>query len=69
MAASAQTPLWKRVVILLSGVVAAAVVRFALGPAGVPWALAIVIALVAGFVALWVAAALLHVRLKRRGWE
>lgn len=68
MAASAKTPMWKRIVILLSAVVVAVVVRFAVGLAGVPTILAIVIALVAGFAALWVVAALLHVRLKS-GWE
>jgi hypothetical protein len=66
MASSSAVPLWKRLVILLSGVVVAAVVQVALGQAGVSTVLAIIIALVPGFAAIWLAAKLLGVHLKWR---
>lgn len=69
MAVSGTAPMWKRLVILLSAVAVAGVVQFALRQAGVWTVLAIVVALVPGFATIWVAAKLLHVRLKRRGWE
>ena len=68
MAASGTTPMWKRLVIILSAVVAGIVVAFALGQAGVSTWLTIVAGAAAVLLALWVVAWLLHVRLKR-GWE
>ena len=68
MAASAKNPLWKRLVIILSAVVAGIVAAFVIGQADVSWILTIVAGAAVTLLALWVAARLLHVRLKR-GWE
>jgi len=68
MAASAQTPLWKRLLIVLSAVVAGIVVAAVIGQAGVSTIPTIVAGAAVTLLALWVAARLLHVRLKR-GWE
>ena len=68
MAASAKTPMWKRLVIVLSAVVAGIVVAFVLGQAGVSTLLAIVAGAAVPLLGLWVVARLLHVRL-RKGWE
>ena len=68
MAASAKTPLWKRLVIILSAVVAGIVAAFVIGQAEVSWVLTIAAGAAVTLLALWVAARLLHVRLKR-GWE
>jgi len=68
MAASAKTPLWKRLVIVLCAVAAGIVVASAIGQAGVSTVLSIVVGAAVTLLALWVAATLLHVRLKR-GWE
>jgi hypothetical protein len=68
MTASMKTPLWKRLAIMLSAVAAGIVVAFAVGQAGVSTVLSIVAGAAALLLALWVVAALLHVRLKR-GWE
>jgi membrane protein implicated in regulation of membrane protease activity len=65
---SAKTPLWKRLVIILSAVVAGIVAAFVIGQAEVSWALTIVAGAAVTLLALWVVARLLHVRLKR-GWE
>ena len=68
MTASVKTPLWKRLVIILSAVVAGIVAAFVIGQAEVPWVLTIVAGAAVTLLALWVVARLLHVRLKR-GWE
>ena len=68
MAASQKTPLWKRLVIVLSAVLAGMVVASVVGQAGVSWVLTIVVGAAVTLLALWVVATLLHVRLKR-GWE
>jgi hypothetical protein len=68
MTASAKTPLWKRLVIILCAVVAGIVAAFAIGQAEVSWKLTIAAGAAVTLLALWVAARLLHVRLKR-GWE
>lgn len=68
MTASAKTPLWKRLVIILSAVVAGIVAAFVIGQAEVSWVLTIAAGAAVTLLALWVAARLLHVRLKR-GWE
>ncbi len=68
MTASAKTPLWKRLVIILSAVVAGIVAAFVIGQAEVSWILTIAAGAAVTLLALWVAARLLHVRLKR-GWE
>jgi len=68
MAASAKTPLWKRLVIILSAVVAGIVAAFVIGQAEVSWVLTIAAGAAVTLLALWAAARLLHVRLKR-GWE
>jgi hypothetical protein len=68
MAASAKTPLWKRLVIVLSAVVAGIVVASLIGQAGVSWVLSIVLGAAVTLLALWLVARLLNVRLKK-GWE
>jgi hypothetical protein len=68
MTASAKTPLWKRLAIILSAVVAGIVAAFVIGQAEVSWILTIAAGAAVTLLALWVAARLLHVRLKR-GWE
>jgi uncharacterized membrane protein YfcA len=68
MAASAKTSLWKRLVIVLSAVVAGIVVASVIGQAGASTVLTIVVGAAVTLLALWVVARLLHVRLKR-GWE
>lgn len=68
MAASAKTPLWKRLVIMLSAVAAGIVVAAVTGEAGGSWLLTIVCGAAVIGITFWVAARLLHVRLKR-GWE
>ena len=68
MAASATTPLWKRLVIVLSAVVAGIVVAVVIGQAGVSWLLTIVVGAVVTLLAFLVVARVLHVRLKR-DWE
>jgi hypothetical protein len=68
MAASVKTPLWKRLVIILSAVAAGIVVAAAIGQAGASWLLSIVAGAAAILLALWVVTMLLHVRLTR-GWE
>ena len=68
MTASAKTPLWKRLAIILFAVVAGIVAAFVIGQAEVSWILTIAAGAAVTLLALWVAARLLHVRLKR-GWE
>ena len=68
MAASVKPPLWKRLVIILSAVATGIVVASVIGQAGASWVLSAVAGAAALLLALWVAASLLHVRLKR-GWE
>jgi hypothetical protein len=68
MAASVKTPLWKRLVIVLSAVVAGIVVAAVITQAGLSTALSIVAGAAAILLALWVVALLLHVRLKK-GWK
>jgi hypothetical protein len=68
MAASLKTPLWKRLVIILSAVVAGIVVASVIGQAGASWVLSIVAGAAVTLLALWVVARLLHVRLQK-GWE
>lgn len=68
MAASTKTPLWKRLVIILSAVAAGIVVASVIGQAGVSSVLSIVVGAAVTLLALWVVARLLHVRLTR-GWE
>jgi hypothetical protein len=68
MAASTTTPLWKRLVIVLSAVVAGIVVSVVLEQAGVSWPLTIVAGAAMTLLVLLIAAGALRVRLKR-GWE
>ena len=68
MAASAKTPLWKRLVIVLSAVVAGIVAAAVTGQAGGSWVLTIVVGAAVIAITFWVAAKLLSVPLKR-GWE
>jgi hypothetical protein len=68
MAASVKTPMWKRLVIVLSAVAAGIVVASAIGQAGVSAVLTIVVGAAVTLLALWVVAGLLHVRLTR-GWQ
>jgi len=68
MAASVKTPLWKRLVIILSAVAVGVAVPFVVGLADVPRVLEYAAGVVAAFATLWVVAALLQVRLTR-GWE
>jgi len=69
MTASAKTPMWKRLVIILSAVVAGVAVPFAADLAGVSRWLGYAAGVVAALACLWGVAALLHVRLKWQGWE
>jgi hypothetical protein len=69
LAASVKTPLWKRLVIILSAVAAGIAVPFALDQAGVPALAAYAAGVVAALVVLWVVAALVHVHLNLQGWE
>ena len=68
MAASLKTPMWKRLVIILSAVAVGVAVPFAVALADVPRVVEYLAGVVAAFATLWIVAALLHVRLKR-GWE
>jgi hypothetical protein len=68
MAASVKTPLWKRLVIVLSAVAAGIVVAAVISQAGLSWALSMVAGAAALLLALWLVAMLLHVRLKK-GWQ
>jgi hypothetical protein len=68
MAASGKAPLWKRLVIILSAVVAGVVVDTAVRQAGVSAWLSIVAGAAAVLIVLLVVARLLNVGLKR-GWE
>ncbi len=68
MTASAKTPLWKRLVIVLSAVVVGIVVASAVGQAGVSTVLTIAVGAVVTLLALWAVAKLLRVPLTR-GWE
>ena len=61
--------MWRRLVIILSAVVASIVVAFATGQAGVSTWLTIVLGAAVALAVLLVAAKLLHVRLQWRGWE
>jgi hypothetical protein len=67
MAASVKTPMWKRLVIVLSAVVAGIVVAAVIGQAGGSWLLTIVAGAAVTLLALWAVARLLNVRLKK-GW-
>jgi hypothetical protein len=68
MAASVKTPLWKRLVIVLSAVAAGIVVAAVTGEAGGSWLLTIVFGAAVIAITFLVAAKLLSVPLKR-GWE
>ena len=68
MAASVKTPLWKRLVLVLSAVAAGIVVAAVTGAAGGSWLLTIVFGAAVVAITFWAAAKLLSVPLKR-GWE
>jgi hypothetical protein len=68
MAASTKTPLWKRLVIILSAVAAGIVAAAVIGQAGFSWVPTIAAGAAVTLLTLWVAARLLDVRLTR-GWE
>jgi len=68
MATSAKTPLWQRLLIVLSAVLAGIVAASLIGQAGASWVPTIAAGAAVTLLALWLVARLLHVRLKR-GWE
>ena len=68
MAASARTPLWKRLAIILSAVVVGIVVAALISQAGASTILAVAVGAAAMLLTLFGAAAILHVRLTR-GWQ
>ena len=68
MAASMKTPLWKRLLIILSAVVAGMVVASVIMQAGVSALPAVAAGAAATLIAMWVVAKLVHVRLAK-GWE
>jgi hypothetical protein len=69
MAASAMTPLWKRLVIVLCAIAAGIAVPFLVDQAGAPALVAYAAGVVALLVVFLVVAGLLHVRLKWHSWE
>jgi hypothetical protein len=68
MAASAKTPLWKRLVIILSAVAVGIVVAALVGQAGASMLLGVGAGAAAGLLTLFVTAAVLRVPLKK-GWQ
>ncbi len=68
MTASAKTPLWKRLVIVLSAVVVGIIVASLIGQAGASTWLAIVAGAAAVLLTLFATAAILRVRLTK-GWQ
>ena len=68
MAASAKTPLWKRLVIILSAIVVGTMVATLIAQAGASAVLAVVGGAAAVLLTLFATAAVLHVRLTK-GWQ
>jgi len=68
MATAVKPPRWKRLVIILSAVVAGILVSAVVGQAGGSWLLTIAFGAAVIAITFWVAAKLLHVPVTR-GWE